>query len=86
MNDYEKDDIESSVLGYYDIYQTAFDIYGEDNIDQIVAECIFENMSYYTHFRSDVISKKDAEFVIKTYIDSDGRRFLCNNELIERGK
>ena len=85
LDDYGKDEIELAVLGYYDNYQTALDIYGKDNIDQIVAECIFENMTY-TDFRSDVISEKDAEFVIKTYIDSDGRRFLCNNELIEREK
>lgn len=82
LNDYTKEDIENEIYGYYDSFQTVIDMYSRNHAEQIVAECIFENISYQTDRRSDMVSEEEAKFIIKRYIESDGKCFLCSRNAI----
>lgn len=72
MNDYDEEDIEMAICGYYQNIKEMEESYGLPlgELDDIVAECFFENMSFITDCHSDIVSWNDAEDIIQDFINT----------------
>lgn len=66
---YSYDDIKCSIASYGYTLESAKEIYG-DCVNQIVAECLFEdNCLYDCNSIAGVVSLNDAEKIIQNHID-----------------
>lgn len=72
MNDYDDEDIKLAIYGYYKSIKDMKDSYGFNirELDAVIAECIFENISAITDFCTEVVSWDDAEDIIQEYINT----------------
>lgn len=73
------DDIKMAVSGYYDNIKAMEDSYDLPlgQLDELVAECSFENHSYCDwEYKSEIVTKERAEEIIQKLIDTDGKVFL----------
>lgn len=71
-------DIKMAVSGYYGSIEAMED--SSDlplgQLDELVAECSFENHSYCDwEYKSKIVTKKRAEEIIQKFIDTDGEVF-----------
>lgn len=73
------DDIKMAVSGYYDSIKAMEDSYDLPlgQLDELVAECSFENHPYCDWgYKSEIVTKERAEEIIQKLIDTDGKVFL----------
>lgn len=73
------DDIKMAVSGYYDSIKAMEDSYDLPlgQLDELVAECSFENHPYCDwEYKSEIVTKERAEEIIQKLIDTDGEVFL----------
>ena len=73
------DDIKMAVSGYYDSIKAMEDSYDLPlgQLDELVAECSFENHPYCDwEYKSEIVTKEKAEEIIQKLIDTDGEVFL----------
>lgn len=73
------DDIKMAVRGYYDSIKAMEDSYDLPlgQLDELVAECSFENHPYCDwEYKSEIVTKERAEEIIQKLIDTDGEVFL----------
>lgn len=73
------DDIKMVVSGYYDSIKAMEDSYDLPlgQLDELVAECSFENHPYCDwEYKSEIVTKEKAEEIIQKLIDTDGEVFL----------
>lgn len=73
------DDIKMAVSGYYDSIKTMENSYDLPlgQLDELVAECSFENHLYCDwEYKSEIVTKERAEEIIQKLIDTDGEVFL----------
>lgn len=72
------DDIKMAVSGYYDSIKAMEDSYDLPlgQLDELVAECSFENHPYCDwEYKSEIVTKERAEEIIQKLIDTDGEVF-----------
>lgn len=71
------EDIECAIYGYYDSIKDMEQKYEATlkNLDWLVAKCAFESKLDWK-YGSKVVTKKRAEEIIQSFIDSDGKIFL----------
>ncbi len=67
LNDYTEEEKECNVSGYYDSLESLREIYGEDS-NQIIAECIFEEMCDSYASTTEMMTENEANEYIKKYI------------------
>lgn len=67
LNDYTEAEKEVNVSGYYDSIEELREIYKEDS-DQIIAECIFEEMTDGSASTTEMMTEKEADDYIQKYI------------------
>lgn len=67
LNDYDEKEKENAVSGYYPSLDAVYAEY-EDTADQIIAECIFEEMTDGTATTYGMMTREEAENFIKNYI------------------
>ncbi len=67
LDDYSKKDIECHICGYYSNLDDLYLEYGEDS-DQIIAECIFEEMCSGLAITYGMMTEDEAKMFIKNYI------------------
>lgn len=73
------DDIEMAICGYYNSVNTMEESYKLPlgQLDELVAECSFENHPYCDWgYKSEIVTKERAEEIIQKLIDTDGEVFL----------
>lgn len=73
------DDIKMVVSGYYDSIKAMEDSYDLPlgQLDELVAECSFENHPYCDwEYKSEIVTKERAEEIIQKLIDTDREVFL----------
>lgn len=73
------DDIKMAVSGYYNSIKAMEDSYDLplDQLDELVAECSFENHPYCDwEYESEIVTWERAEEIIQKFIDTDGEVFL----------
>lgn len=73
------DDIKMAISGYYDSIKAMEDSYDLPlgQLDELVAECSFENHPYCDwEYKSEIITKERAEEIIQKLIDTNGEVFL----------
>lgn len=73
------DDIKMVISGYYDSIKAMEDSYDLPlgQLDELVAECSFENHPYCDwEYKSEIVTKERAEEIIQKFIDTDGEVFL----------
>lgn len=73
------DDIKMVISGYYDSIKAMEDSYDLPlgQLDELVAECSFENHPYCDwEYKSEIVTKERAEEIIQKFIDTDGEIFL----------
>lgn len=56
-----------NICGYYDSLEALREIYKEDS-DQIIAECIFEEMTDGSASTTEMMTEKEADDYIQKYI------------------
>ena len=72
------DDIEMAICSYYDSVNSMEESYELPlgQLDELVAECSFENHPYCDwEYRSEIVTKERAEEIIQKFIDTDGKMF-----------
>ena len=67
LNDYDTHDRECAICGYYDSLEKAYEIYG-DSTEQIIAECIFEEMCNGECSTYGMMTETEADKFIQNYI------------------
>ena len=67
LNDYTEHEKECNISGYYDSIESLREIYGDDS-DQIIAECIFEEMTDGSASTTEMMTEKEADDYIQKYI------------------
>ena len=70
LNDYDQKEQENAICGYYDSLDALYTEY-EDASDQIVAECIFEEMTDGSATTYGMMTEKDADAFIRIYVDDE---------------
>lgn len=73
------DDIKMVISGYYDSIKAMEDSYDLPlgQLDELVAECSFENHPYCDwEYKSEIVTKERAEEIIQKFVDTDGEVFL----------
>lgn len=68
-------------MGYLDSTDGQ-DEEGMKFLDSCLASSWFEKKRYDSEKKSVIVSKDIADFIVKKYIETDGKRFLCNDEEI----
>lgn len=69
LYDYTTEEREIAICGYYDSLDTVYAEYG-DATDQIIAECIFEEMNDGSATTYGMMTRKEAEKFVMKYIES----------------
>ena len=67
LNDYSEKEKEINVSGYYDSLKTLREFYTDDS-DQVIAECIFEEMTDGSASTTEMMTEKEADEYIQKYI------------------
>lgn len=67
LDDYTEHEKECNICGYYDSLEALREIYKEDS-DQIIAECIFEEMTDGSASTTEMLTEKEADDYIQKYI------------------
>ena len=67
LDDYTEYEKECNISGYYDSIEELREIYKEDS-DQIIAECIFEEMTDGSASTTEMMTEKEADDYIQKYI------------------
>lgn len=67
LNDYTEYEKECNISGYYDSIESLREIYGDDS-DQIITECIFEEMTDGSASTTEMMTEKEADDYIQKYI------------------
>ena len=67
LDDYTEHEKECNICGYYDSLEALREIYKEDS-DQIIAECIFEEMTDGSASTTKMMTEKEADEYIQKYI------------------
>lgn len=67
LNDYTEKEKEINVSGYYDSLETLRKFYTDDS-DQVIAECIFEEMTDGNALTTEMMTEKEADEYIQKYI------------------
>lgn len=67
LDDYTEHEKECNICGYYDSLEALREIYKEDS-DQIIAECIFEEMTDGSASTTEMMTEKEADDYIQKYI------------------
>ena len=72
MNYFTDEDIELAICSYYGSIEAMEKSYGMNirELDAVVAECYFENISEITDFCTGAVSWNDAEKIIQDYINT----------------
>lgn len=68
MDDYDQNDREIAICGYYDSLDAVYVEY-EDEAEQIIAECIFEDMTNDSICIYGIMTREEAELFVKKYIE-----------------
>ena len=67
LDDYTEHEKECNISGYYDSIESLREIY-DDYSDQIIAECIFEEMTDGSASTTEMMTEKEADDYIQKYI------------------
>ena len=67
LNDYTEYEKECNISGYYDSIEALMEIYAEYS-DQVIAECIFEEMTDGSASTTEIMTEKEADEYIQKYI------------------
>lgn len=67
LDDYDTHDRECAICGYYDSLDVLYTEY-EDASEQIIAECIFEEMTEGSATTYGMMTRGEAEEFVKKYI------------------
>lgn len=67
LDDYTEHEKECNISGYYDSIELLREIYGDDS-NQIIAECIFEEMTDGSASTTGMMTEKEADEYIQEYI------------------
>lgn len=67
LNDYSEKEKEVNVSGYYDSLKALRKFYTDDS-DQVIAECIFEEMTDGSASTTGTMTEKEADEYIQKYI------------------
>lgn len=70
LNDYDKKERENAVSGYYPSLDAVYVEYG-DEAEQIIAECIFEEMTDGSATTYGMMTREEAEEFVKNYIKEE---------------
>lgn len=68
LDDYDTYDRECAICGYYDSLDTVHTEY-DDAAEQIIAECIFEEMTDGSATTYGMMTREEAEEFVKRYIE-----------------
>lgn len=68
LDDYNMAEKEIAISGYYDSLDAVYAEY-EDATEQIIAECIFEEMTDGSATTYGMMTKEEAEVFVKKYIE-----------------
>lgn len=68
LDDYNEKEREIAISGYYDSLDAVYTEY-EDAAEQIIAECIFEEMTEGSATTYGMMTKEEAEKFVKKYIE-----------------
>lgn len=68
LDDYNTHDRECAICGYYDSLDAVYTEY-EDAAEQIIAECIFEEMTDGSATTYGMMTREEAETFVKKYIE-----------------
>ena len=68
MDDYDTHDKECAICGYCDSLDAVYTEY-EDAAEQIIAECIFEEMTDGSATTYGMMTREEAEAFIRKYIE-----------------
>ena len=68
LNDYDEKEREIAICGYYDSLDVVYTEY-EDGAEQIIAECIFEEMTDGSATTYGMMTREEAEEFVKKYIE-----------------
>ena len=68
LNDYDEKEREIAIAGYYDSLEVVYAEY-EDAAEQIIAECIFEEMTEGSASTYGMMTREEAEKFVKIYIE-----------------
>lgn len=77
ISEMTREDMELAISGYYESIEEMERLYGfpQEELGQLIAECIFENLWTQTDRVSEVVSWDDAKDIVRRFIDSDGKIF-----------
>ena len=67
LDDYIEHEKECNISGYYDSIESLWEIY-DDYSNQIIAECIFEEMTDGSASTTEMMTEKEADDYIQKYI------------------
>lgn len=67
LNDYSEEEKEINVSGYYDSLESLMEFY-TDYSDQVIAECIFKEMTDGSASTTEMMTEKEADEYIQKYI------------------
>lgn len=67
LNDYSEEEKEVNVSGYYDSLKALREFYTDDS-DQVIAECIFEEITDGSASTTGMMTEKEADEYIQKYI------------------
>ena len=67
LNDYSEEEKKVNVSGYYDSLKALREFYTDDS-DQVIAECIFEEMTDGSASTTGMMTEKEADEYIQKYI------------------
>ena len=70
LNDYTRKEYEIAISGYYDSLEELETLYteSESDLDQIIAECIFEEMNDGSATTHGMMTEEEANTFIEKYI------------------
>lgn len=68
LDDYDENEREGAISGYYDSLDAVYMEY-EDAAEQIIAECIFEEMTDGSATTYGMMTREEAETFVKKYIE-----------------
>ena len=69
MKEYTEEDIEDAICGFYPSIKAMEENYEMPvkELDQVIAECAFENQWGY-EYESEIVSLKDAKKIVEEYL------------------
>lgn len=68
LNDYTKEEVEKIISSYYGSLEALYNYYSDEDAEEIIAECIFEEMNDGSETTHGMMTRNEAEKFIKRYI------------------